>query len=77
MDEDLAPLPRHELEMVPPEMAQLFRDIIKYRVDPEGEYYGIGVEQIFEQIRALDNGVVHGIDSEFRYEENGCKFGKP
>jgi hypothetical protein len=73
-DEQLTPLPRHELEMVPPEMAQIFRDIIKYRVDPEGSYYGVGVEQIFEQIRALDNGVVHGIDSEFRYEEKGKMF---
>ena len=74
MDEELTSLPRHELEMVPPEMVQIFRDIIKYRVDPEGTYYGIGIEQIFEQIRSLDNGVLHGIDSEFRYEEKGKMF---
>ena len=73
-EEQLAPLPRHELEMVPPEMAQIFRDIIKYRVDPSGTYYDVRVEQIVEQIRALDNGVVHGIDSEFRYEEKGKMF---
>ena len=73
-EEQLAPLPRHELEMVPPEMAQIFRDIIKYRVDPTGTYYNVRVEQIVEQIQALDNGVVHGIDSEFRYEEKGKMF---
>jgi len=73
-DEQLAPLPRHELEMVPPEMAQIFKDIIKYRVDPEGSYYGINIDQIVNQIRALDNGVIHGIDSEFRYEEKGKMF---
>ena len=73
-NEELAPLPRHELEMVPPEMVEIFKNIIKYRVDPEGSYYGVDVEQIVEQIRALDNGTVHGIDSEFRYEEKGKMF---
>ena len=73
-EEQLAPLPRHELEMVPPDMAQIFRDIIKYRVDPEGDYYGIKVDQIVQQIQALDTGTVHGIDSEFRYEEKGKMF---
>jgi hypothetical protein len=73
-EEQLAPLPRHELEMVTPEMAQLFRDIIKYRVDPEGSYYGVAVDSIVEQIRALDTGTVHGIDSEFRYEDKGKMF---
>jgi len=73
-EQELAPLPRHELEMVPPEMAELFRDIIKYRVDPAGAYYGVAVEKIIEQIRALDTGTVHGLDSEFRYEEKGKMF---
>lgn len=73
-EEQLAPLPCHELEMVPPEMAQLFRDIIKYRVDPAGDYYGITVDQIVKQVQALDTGTVHGIDSEFRYEEKGKMF---
>lgn len=73
-EEQLAPLPQHELDMVPPEMSQLFRDIIKYRVDPAGDYYGITVDQLVKQIQALDTGTVHGIDSEFRYEEKGKMF---
>ena len=75
MDEqELAPSQRHELEMVPPEIAKIFRDIIKYRVDPEGLYYGVNAEHIYQQIQALNNGTVHGIDSEFRYEEKGKMF---
>ena len=52
-EEQLAPLPRHELDMVPPEMSQLFRDIIKYRVDPAGDYYGITVDQLVKQIQKI------------------------
>jgi hypothetical protein len=73
-EEHLAPLLRHELDMVPPEMTQIFRDIIKYRVDPAGYYYKIDIDQIVNQLRALDTGTVHGIDSEFRYEEKGKMF---
>lgn len=76
MDEEeiLPPLLQHELDMVPPEMAQIFRDIIKYRVDPTGEYYGINVETIMDKINALNVDNVHGIDSEFRYAEKGKMF---
>lgn len=73
-EEELASLPRHELDMVPPEMAQIFRDIIKYRVDPLGEYYQVNVDEMLNRIKALNTGTVHGIDSEFRYEEKGKMF---
>ena len=68
------PVPQHELDMVPPELAQLFRDLINYRVDPAGEYYGQSIEALSEKIKALDNQAVHAIDSEFRYAEKGKMF---
>ena len=54
MDEpqELTPPQRHELDMVPPELAELFRDLIKYRVDPAGDYYGLNIEALTEKIRA-------------------------
>jgi hypothetical protein len=73
-EQELAPLPRHELDMVPPELAELFRDLIKYRADPAGDYYGLSIEALTEKIRALDNQAVHAIDSEFRYTEKGKMF---
>ena len=73
-EQELAPLPRHELDMVPPELAELFRDLIKYRADPAGDYYGLSIEALTEKIRALDNQAVHAIDSEFRYAEKGKMF---
>lgn len=73
-EQELAPLPRHELEMVPPDMAQLFRDIIKYRVDPGNNYYGVTEELLLHQIKNLTTNAVHAIDSEFRYEEKGKMF---
>ena len=69
-----APLPRHELDMVPPDLAQLFRDLLKYRVDPQSEYYGITVDSLINQIHSLNTNAVHAIDSEFRYTEKGKMF---
>jgi hypothetical protein len=60
--------------MVPPELAELFRDLMKYRVDPAGDYYGLSIDSLTEKIRALDNQAVHAIDSEFRYGEKGKMF---
>jgi hypothetical protein len=73
-EQELAPLPQHELDMVPPELTELFRDLIKYRVDPAGEYYGLSLEALTEKIRALDNQTVHAIDSEYRYERKGHMY---
>jgi hypothetical protein len=74
MSEESTPLPRHEFDMIPPAMAELFKDIIKYRVDPAGDYYGIGLTALVDKIQALETNAIHGIDSEFRYEEKGKMF---
>lgn len=76
-DEELAPLPRHALDMVPPEMKQLFDDILKYRVDPNGEYYGVTVDKITSALSGLANENVVAIGSnpeDFKYLEKGHMY---
>ena len=69
------PLPqRHELDMVVPEIAKLFRDILKWRVDPGGAYYNVSLENIVADLQKLNTDAVAAIDSEFRYEEKGKVF---
>jgi hypothetical protein len=73
-NEELAPLLQHELDMAPAEVKELFYDLLKYRVDPAGDYYGMNIQALTEKIRALDNQVTHAIDSEFRYAQKGKMF---
>ena len=73
-NEELAPLLQHELDMAPSEVKELFYDLLKYRVDPAGDYYGMNIQALTEKIRALDNQVIHAIDSEFRYAQKGKMF---
>lgn len=76
-DEELAPLPRHALDMVPPEMETLFYDILKYRVDPSGEYYGVTLENLVATLTNLknENAVAIGSNPEdFKYLEKGHMY---
>lgn len=60
-DDDLAPLPQHEFDMITPEIQQVFRDILKYRVDATGEFYGITLETLTAKLNQLTNGNVAAI----------------
>lgn len=71
--EDL-PRPRSDLEIVPPEMTQLFQDLIKYRVDPAGTCYGITEQQLVEQVRGLITNNVVAIDSDTDYAKKGHMY---
>jgi hypothetical protein len=71
---DLVPLPRHQFDMVPPEIHKLFEDILKYRVDPSGTYYGVQVSDVLKQISTLDNNAVVAIDSDVNYSEKGHMY---
>ena len=76
-DEELAPLPQHVLDMVPAEISKLFRDILKYRVDPDGNYYGINIDALHTAINDLkkDTVVAIGNDSgECKYKEKGHMY---
>lgn len=68
------PLPRSNLDTVTPEITQLFRDLIKFRVDPAGEYYGISEQQLVEQIRGLVTNRVVAIDSDTDYSKKGHMY---
>jgi hypothetical protein len=76
-DEELAPLPQHVLDMVPPDIHKLFRDILKYRVDATGEYYGITFETIIQSVRDLEKHTVVAIamdPGETKYKEKGHMY---
>jgi hypothetical protein len=75
--EELAPLPQHVLDMVPPPIHQLFRDILKYRVDPNGEYYGITLDKLTSALTDLQSTNVVAIGSnpeDFKYQEKGHMY---
>lgn len=72
--EDLALAPRSKYDMVPPEIADVFDNILQWRVDPDGEYYKINLDRIVSKLHALNNGQVAAIDSEFRYAEKGHMY---
>ena len=60
-EEQLAPLPQHVLDMVPPDIHKLFRDILKYRVDAAGEYYGVTADTLIQSIHGLKQDTVAAI----------------
>ena len=76
-EEELSPLPRHELDMVTDDIAKLFRDILKYRVDANGDYYGVTEQTLIQRIQDLKQNTVVAIDTEpgdFKYKEKGHMF---
>ncbi len=77
MEDELAPLPRHALDMVPPEISKVFYDILKYRVDTNGEYYGITEQELLQSIRGLHGDAVAAIGTEpgsFKHEDKGHMY---
>jgi hypothetical protein len=45
-----APPPPHVFDMIPPTVKTLFDNILKYRVDPDGTYYGITLDVLIDQL---------------------------
>jgi hypothetical protein len=73
-DQELAPLPRHQFDMVPPSVRQIFEDVLKYRVDPSGCRYGVKLDKIVSQLQALDTHAVVAIDSDTSYAQKGHMY---
>ena len=69
-----APPDPHVLDQAVPEIRELFKDILKYRVDPEGAYYGITLEKLQQQLAAVPVNQVVALDSEYRYERKGHMY---
>ena len=77
-DIELASVATHHLmDVAPPEVRQIFADILKYRVDPSGSYYGVTLDRITAAIAGLQNtnAVAIGSDPEdFKYQEKGHMY---
>jgi len=72
--EEIVPLPRHVLDMVPPEISKLFYDILKYRVDPTSNYYGITLDDLIQQIKDIAQVNIVAIDSDTDYTKKGHMY---
>jgi lipopolysaccharide biosynthesis glycosyltransferase len=58
-----APEPiKHPFENLPPQLTSLFHNILRYRVDPAGDWYGEDYEKIIKEVKMLDNGTVFAVD---------------
>ena len=55
---------------LPPIITQLFDEILKYRVDPSGEHYGITQDWLREQIAMLHTDTIHAVDSDGKVDYN-------
>ena len=64
----------HVLDQVIPEIREIFDNILKYRVDPDGSTYGITLQTLHEQLSALSVNNIVSIDSEYRYERKGYMY---
>jgi len=64
----------HVLDQTVPEIQEIFKNILKYRVDPEGVYYGITLETLHQQLAAVPVNLIVALDSEYRYEKKGHMY---
>lgn len=73
-EENLAPVTQSDLDLTTPELQQLFRDIIKFRVDPAGNYYGITAADLAQRIQNISPRNVVAIDSDTEYGKKGHMY---
>ena len=64
----------HVLDQTVPEIQEIFKNILKYRVDPEGLYYGITLEKLQQQLADVPVNQIVALDSEYRYERKGHMY---
>ena len=64
----------HEFDQISPEIKEIFNSILKYRVDPAGEYYGMTLQALQHKLAALPVDQVVALDSEYRYERKGHMY---
>ena len=55
---------------LPADVKQLFDDILKYRVDSSGEYYGIKQDNLIHQINMIKTNTIHAVDSDGKVDYN-------
>lgn len=59
---------------LPPLIEDLIQDILKYRVDPDGDCYGCNLDSIVEKLKYVAENNVVAIDSDYRYERKGFMY---
>jgi hypothetical protein len=71
------PLEIPEFDMVTDPIKNIFRDILKWRVDPDGHYYGTSINYIMDQIKLLNTGNVAAVSSDNtddKYQKKGKRY---
>ena len=67
-------LPLSIFDQAPPDVKALFENMLKYRVDPAGEVYGITLPILTQQLAALPVNNIVSTDSEYRYQRKGHMY---
>jgi len=49
---------------LPADVKQLFDDILKYRIDPAAEHYGVTLDMIAKSFDMIKTDAVHAVDSD-------------
>ena len=57
-------------ENLPPDINQLFDDILKYRVDPSAEHYKVTLDMIAKSFDMIKTDVIHAVDSDGKVDYN-------
>jgi hypothetical protein len=60
----------NDFENLPVEIKQLFDDILKYRVDPAGEHYGVTIDKLAYQFDMITTNSIHAVDSDGKSNYN-------
>jgi hypothetical protein len=67
----------HEMDAVTDPIKSIFRDILKWRVDPDSHYYDTSLDYIVDQIKLLNTGNVAAVsssDKDFAYKQKGRAY---
>ena len=57
-------------ENLPADIRQLFDNILKYRVDPAAEHYGVTLDMIAKSFDMIKTDAVHAVDSDVKVDYN-------
>lgn len=69
------PLPaRSKYEAVPEEITNIFDAILKYRIDPAGDYYKTTKDIVIQKIESIEVNNIFSTDSEYRYARKGMDY---
>lgn len=76
-EESIVSAPRHVFDMVNNDIRAVFENLLRYRVDPNGDYYGVTIDSLTQQISQLPSAGIVAIDvepGETKYKEKGKMF---